>query len=314
MVFGELMSSLKDFFINLMPGFLVYTFAKPYLGGKNLDEGIETAKRLWKEYKLSSTIDMLGEDLDKKEDVEHAVVIYHQVIDRVDEDDMKDYTTVSVKPSSLGYLISEEYFMKNLEEVISYANAKGIEISIDMEDHNYTDITLKAYKALKPKYPLLGTVLQTRLFRTEKDIDELGDIQARIRLCIGIYNEPKEIALTNRTEMKDLMIPFSEKLIANNHFVAFATHDEYYIKEMLELCEKKGYTPQQIEFQMLMGVPRLRIQQEIINKGYTMRLYVPFSERKADGIAYLRRRLRANPHMAIYVMKNILRGIFRPNK
>ncbi|UJG39616.1 MAG: proline dehydrogenase family protein [Candidatus Heimdallarchaeum aukensis] len=304
------MSRFKIFIINCLPDFAVYFFAKPYLGGNSLEEGINKAKLLWKKG-LSSTIDMLGEDLKSKEEVEHAIGVYLKAIDRVNEEQMQDYASISVKPSSLGYLVSEDYYIKNLEKVVSYASEKGIEITIDMEDHNYTDITLKSYKLLKPKYPLLGTVLQTRLFRTERDIEELGDINARIRLCIGIYREPKEIAYTNKKLMKERLIAFAQELISNNHYVAFATHDEKYIRRMLSIVDEKGLTKDQIEFQMLLGVPRRKIQKEIIERGFVMRLYVPFAEEKKYSIAYLRRRLYENPFMVFSVLKNIFRTIFK---
>jgi len=143
-------SHFKNFIINCLPDFAVYFFAKPYLGGNSLEKGITKAKLLW-EKGLSSTIDMLGEDLKSKEEVEHAINVYLKAIERVNEEQMKDFTSISVKPSSLGYLVSEEYYITNLEKVVSYASEKGIEISIDMEDHNYTDVTLKSYKLLKLK-------------------------------------------------------------------------------------------------------------------------------------------------------------------
>ncbi|MHA1303413.1 MAG: proline dehydrogenase family protein [Candidatus Heimdallarchaeaceae archaeon] len=302
---------IKDFIINLMPDFAVYIFAKPYLGGNSLEEGIEKAKMLWEKEGLSSTIDMLGEDLDKKEEVEHAVEIYLKLIDRVAEEKMHTYISISVKPSSLGYLISEDYYLEKLEQVVAHASEKKIEIAIDMEDHNYTDITLSSYKILKAKYPLLGTVLQTRLYRTDNDVKELGNINARIRLCIGIYKEPKEIAFTKKKKMKERLILFAQELLNNDHYVGFATHDERYIEEMLQLAEKNNYSPNQLEFQMLLGVPRKKIQRKIVEKGYIMRLYVPFAEKKANAIAYLRRRLYENPYMAFSVIKNIFRTVFK---
>jgi proline dehydrogenase len=59
------------------------------------------------------------------------------------------------------------------------------------------------------------------------------------------------------------------------------------------------------EFQMLLGVPRTELQQEIVKRGQIVRLYVPFAEEWKYAIRYLKRRLAASPSMALMVMKNL---------
>jgi proline dehydrogenase len=65
---------------------------------------------------------------------------------------------------------------------------------------------------------------------------------------------------------------------------------------------------EQFEFQLLMGVPRDRLIGELRAKGIDVRIYIPFCEKWSDGVAYLRRRLNANPNFIFYVLRNILRG------
>ncbi|TET23692.1 MAG: hypothetical protein E3J76_03930 [Candidatus Aminicenantes bacterium] len=62
----------------------------------------------------------------------------------------------------------------------------------------------------------------------------------------------------------------------------------------------------QYEVQMLMGVPKQIFQDELIQNGVLVRVYVPFAEKWKYAIAYCKRRLAANPAMAAYIMKNIL--------
>jgi hypothetical protein len=47
-------------------------------------------------------------------------------------------------------------------------------------------------------------------------------------------------------------------------------------------------------------------QDELIQNGIVVRLYVPFAEKWKYATAYCKRRLVANPAMAAYVLKNIL--------
>ena len=57
---------------------------------------------------------------------------------------------------------------------------------------------------------------------------------------------------------------------------------------------------------MLMGVPKRAFQDELIQNGTLVRLYVPFAQKWKYATAYCKRRLAANPAMAAYIFKNIL--------
>jgi proline dehydrogenase len=73
----------------------------------------------------------------------------------------------------------------------------------------------------------------------------------------------------------------------------------------MEHLDKRGVPKDAYEFQMLLGVPRTQLQQEIVNRGQIVRLYVPFAEDWKYAIRYMKRRLAANPAMALMVMKNL---------
>ena len=85
-----------------------------------------------------------------------------------------------------------------MEKIIKDAARKKVLVTIDMEEHDYTDLTLSLYKKLRKNYDNVWGVLQSRLFRTEKDIDNLVGFNAHIRLCIGIYLEPADISLQKK--------------------------------------------------------------------------------------------------------------------
>jgi proline dehydrogenase len=149
-------------------------------------------------------------------------------------------------------------------------------------------------------------VLQSRLFRTDDDIISLKDLNARIRICIGIYNEPKEIAMQSKPAMKKKMLKQVELLFKEGHYPEIATHDEAVINEAINIAEKLNIKKDQYEVQMLMGVPKQAYQDELIKDGILVRLYVPFAEKWKYATAYCKRRLAANPAMAAYILKNIL--------
>ena len=294
---------LKRFIVNLAPSPLVKLFASPYVAGDSIQAAVGTAQRFWQERHVCSTIDLLGEELESDEEVQYTIGVYERLIDALGR---QDYATLSLKPTQLGSHRGTDHCQKIIGAIVTKAAEQEIKVTLDMEDHHYTDMTLDIFRALKKDHPTFGTVLQSRLFRTDDDIKSLKGLNARIRICIGIYNEPKEVALQSKPEMKKKMLQQVEVLFKEGHYPEIATHDEAVINEALNIAERLNMKKDRYEVQMLMGVPKQAYQDELVRSGILVRLYVPFAEKWKFAIAYCKRRLAANPAMAAYIIKNIL--------
>ncbi len=297
---------LKKFVISLAPTPLVKLFASPYVAGDSIEAAVDTAQKLWEERRVCSTIDLLGEELESDEEVQYSVDVYERLLDALGS---QDYATISLKPTQLGSHRGRENCQEVIRGIVLRAEQYKIKVNLDMEDHSLTDMTLDIFRALKKDHPTFGTVLQSRLFRTDDDIISLKDMNARIRICIGIYNEPKEIALQSKPEMKKKLLQQVELLFKEGHYPEIATHDEAVINEAINIAEKLNIKKDQYEVQMLMGVPKQAFQDELVQNGILVRLYVPFAEKWKYATAYCKRRLAANPAMAAYILKNILQKI-----
>jgi proline dehydrogenase len=188
---------LKRFIISLAPTPLVKLFASPYVAGDSIEAAVDAAQKLWEERRVCSTIDLLGEELESDEEVQYSVSVYERLIDALGS---QDYATISLKPTQLGSHRSTENCQEVIGGIARRAEQYNTKVTLDMEDHSFTDMTLDIFRALKKDHPTFGTVLQSRLFRTDDDIIALKDLNARIRICIGIYNEPKAIALQSKPE------------------------------------------------------------------------------------------------------------------
>ncbi len=294
---------LKKFIINLAPTPLVKIFANPYVAGDSIEAAVEAARTFWKERHVCSTIDLLGEEIEVDEEVRYTVGVYERLIESLGT---QEFATLSLKPTQLGSHRGTEHCRKVIEGIVKKADEYNIKVTLDMEDHTLTDLTLDIFRALVSDFPTFGTVLQSRLFRTDDDIKSIEGLNARIRICIGIYNEPKEIALTNKPEMKAKLLEQLEVLFKDGHYPEIATHDTAIIKESINIAERLNIKKDRYEVQMLMGVPLQTFQDELIRKGICVRLYVPFAEQWKYATAYCKRRLYANPAMAAYILKNIL--------
>ncbi len=292
----------KKTVVNMIPGRLVRVFAAPYVAGDSLEKALAVADRLYEEKGVETTLDVLGEAEKTESKVRGAVDAYLRALDAVKT---RPYCTISIKPGHWGYYVSPELARRNIEEMAAACQAAGRGLTVDMEDTDVTEWTINLYRELKPKYPILGTVLQSRLYRTEKDLDAFDGLKANIRMVIGIYNVPAPAAMTKKRDMKEALLKESLILLNRGHYVCFATHDIEYVRRAWKTFQDKKIPEDRYEFQMLLGVPRDHIIKELRDGGARVRLYVPFASDWDDAIAYLRRRMLESPSMAALVVKNL---------
>jgi proline dehydrogenase len=294
---------LKNFIVNLAPTPLVKLFAGPYVAGDSIEAAVNTARKFWEQRHVCSTIDLLGEELESDEEVQYTANIYERLIPALGR---QEYATISLKPTQLGSHRGKDNCLQIIDGIVTQAEKYDTKVTLDMEDHNFTDMTLDIFRTLHEKHETFGAVLQSRLYRTDDDIKSLQGLRARIRICIGIYNEPKEVALQSKSEMKKKLLEQIEVLFKEGHYPEIATHDEAVLDKAINIAERLNVKKHQYEVQMLMGVPKQTIQDQLIKDGILVRLYVPFAEKWEYATAYCKRRLAANPAMAAYILKNLL--------
>ncbi len=332
-------------FVDYLPLSLVRYLASPYIAGKDSKTVIELAHHLFEENNICSTFDVLGENVSSAEVAERYVKIYKSLIDdviakRLPVYDPRKQMTISMKPSMFSAtsprsgiaskrLLDEAF--NRIAQVVDYAFRRNINLTLEAEDSRWTNFQLEAYFALvQAGYSNLGTVLQTRLFRTEKDIGRFNE-STRVRLVIGIYEEPPTVAYTNKGKMKDLLVQYAGLLLKSGAYVELATHDRHYLKRFFaEVVLPRRLSTTQFETQFLLGVPREELQKSLVNgqffrawqnnenresaayidslvnSGVLVRMYIPFGDDTVAG-PYCKRRLRENHSLIIYGIKNMLK-------
>ena len=297
--------------IRIIPAALVRFFAKPYVAGDSLERAMSVVGKLRAERGLLSTLDLLAEDIREPEQVERNVQAYLDMVDAAAKVRSADRPTLSLKPSSYTTAPLHEGgdaagSREAMEGIVHKAIEHDVDVSIDMEGRQWTDFTLEALQGFhRSGARNVGCVLQTRLHRTEQDLDALPE-GVRVRLVIGIYQEPAEVALTDKQAMKERMLDFAGKLLERGHYVEFATHDVQCVRRFLEdVVPKAGVGTDRFEVQMLYGVPRDRFLADLMRQDVRCRLYVPFALGWDLAIEYLRRRLDEYPAMMWLVTKNM---------
>jgi proline dehydrogenase len=298
------MGVFNSLLVNTLPAVpkpVVGKVASRYVAGATLDDALEVIRGLNAQGAMA-TIDLLGEEVRERDKAAAAVEEYVRIFDAISRQGLD--SNVSIKLTLLGLKIDETFCRDNVERIALAAKAHGNFVRIDMEDSTCTDPTLRIYRELQARHGNLGVVLQAYMRRTLRDIAELPAEGANVRLCKGIYVEPRAIAWKGYETVRANFLFALEKLIARGVYPAIATHDEYLACAATALVDKHGLERRQYEFQMLLGVDE-ELRRILIAAGHRLRVYVPYGR---DWYPYSMRRLRENPEVARHVLKALVRG------
>jgi proline dehydrogenase len=126
-----------------------------------------------------------------------------------------------------------------------------------------------------------------------------------VRLCKGIYDEPRRVAYKDFHTVRQNYILLLDELLRGGVYVGIATHDEFLIWHALRLIHQLEIPKDRYEFQMLLGVDE-ELRSILVGAGHKLRVYVPFGE---DWYEYSTRRLKENPKIAGYVAKDVIGSI-----
>jgi proline dehydrogenase len=272
----------------LVPKLIVGRVASRYVAGEDLAAAVRVVRTLNQQGAMA-TVDVLGEEVSERAKATAAVEEYLRVFETIDRE--KIDSNVSIKLTLLGLKIDEGFCRDNVARIVETAKRFGNFVRIDMEDNTTTDATIRIYRELHERYGNVGVVLQAYMRRTLRDIAELPAEGASVRLCKGIYVEPRTIAWKGYDTVRHNYVQALDKLFSNGVYVGIATHDEYLA------CAAT-------EFQMLLGVDE-ELRRILIAAGHRLRVYVPYGH---DWYPYSIRRLRENPEVARHVLKATLAG------
>ena len=284
----------------LVPRPVVRGVSRRYIAGDSLQDAVRVVRDL-NGAGLMATLDVLGEEVDSRETAALAVAEYERAL-RVIRDDRLD-SNISIKLTQLGLKLDVDFCLDNVRALARSARDQGNFVRIDMEDSSCTDATLDQHARLRREgFDNVGVVLQACLRRTRDDARALP-VPANVRLCKGIYLEPRAIAYHDRGVVNKNYVRILGELMARGAYVGIATHDEDLVWEAMRLVEERSVPKDRYEFQMLLGVDE-ELRGIIRAAGHRLRVYVPYGP---QWHAYSLRRLKENPSIARYVVAGLFR-------
>ena len=277
------------------------SFARRFIAGEHVEDAILAARALQAKG-LLLTLDYLGESVTTIAQATAATREYTHLMDDIVAADIE--RNVSVKLTQLGLAIDRATCVDNMRRILEPARQHGFFVRIDMENSPYTDVTLEVFETLwNLEYRNIGIVLQSYLFRTERDLRRMNELGARVRLVKGAYREPASVAHQQKSDVDAAYLRQMRLLLDHGAYPAFATHDVALLNEIKSYATERGVTRDRYEFQMLYGVRR-DLQISFVTDGYRMRIYVPFGK---EWFPYFMRRLGERPANVLFVLRAILK-------
>ena len=284
---------------------LPFLLARRFVAGESFQEALPVIRAL-NHKGLSVTLDLLGEHVTKRKVAETSRDAYIRLVRIIakERDRRAMQAGISIKLSMIGQKIDEDYCLQNLHLLLAAAKECNVFIRLDMEGSDTTASTISLFEETFPEYPdHVGIVLQAYLKRTERDVERMCALKAQVRLCKGAYKEPSEIAWRNMDIIREHFMACAHELIAHGRYPGIATHDDRLISATKIFVANRGIDRDRFEFQMLYGI-RPQTQEQIVNEGYGMRVYVPFGTQWAP---YFARRLRERKENVWFVLRNLVR-------
>ena len=294
--------SLFDFLVAralpFVPRPIVGGVARRYIAGESLDDAVRVLRGLNGDG-LLATLDVLGEEVRRRDLADLAVAEYRAALRRLRDERLQ--SNISVKLTQLGLKLDPGFCLGNLRALAQEARSIGNFVRIDMEDSSCTDATLEIHHRLRQEgFENVGVVLQACLRRTATDVRGLPD-GSNVRICKGIYIEPRSIAYRDREIVRKNFVRLLETLLDRRFYVGIATHDEWLVWEACRLIEDRRLPGDRYEFQMLLGVDE-GLRRIVVSQGHRLRVYVPYG---SHWYAYSLRRLKENPNLAGHVARGM---------
>ncbi len=272
-----------------------------FVAGETLETALVAAHHL-DARGITTTLDLLGENVTTVEEATAAVATYSAILRSMQ--DARLEPNISVKLTMLGLDFGRDVAADNVCQILETAREVDGFVRIDMEGSAYTDITMHIFDEVYTRYPgQVGIVIQTYLRRAEADVRHAIDLGARVRLVKGAYAEPEAVAFTSTLEIDENYARLMRLLLSEGNYPAIATHDMDLVQATIEHAQRNQVSPERFEFQMLYGVRRDQ-QDKLVADGYRMRVYVPYG---TEWYPYFTRRIAERPANALFVLRQ-LRG------
>lgn len=276
-------------------------FARRFVAGTAIEDVLHATQKV-NQLGMTVTIDNLGENVSSLAEARKSAQVYHELLEQIYDRQLQ--ANVSLKLTHMGLDVNQQEALQITSDLVSHAARTNNFVRVDMEGSSYTQPTIEAVRSLHGRpgnHGRVGAVVQSYLYRSEKDVEDLLADGIRIRLCKGAYQELPQLAFPKKEDVDANYIKLMKMLLRSGIYHGIATHDPKMIGATKAFAKAQKVPNEIFEFQMLYGVRR-DLQQQLTQEGYRMRVYIPFG---TEWYPYFMRRLAERPANVVFILKNL---------
>ena len=276
-----------------------------FMPGEELADALLAAEGM-KGKGISSLLTLLGENITEPAEAKEVVQHYIDALPQIAQKGLDGQ--ISVKLTQLGLDLGEELCYQNLAAIVSRAKEFDNWVWIDMEQSKYVDRTLTLYKKARKEYAKVGVCLQSYLYRTAKDLEDLLPHSPGIRLVKGAYAEPVNLAYPKKKDVDANFMALARVLLTNikKQGVTFCvgSHDTAIIQNVQREAEVLGLAKKDYEFQLLYGI-QSEEQRQLAEAGHCVRCLISYGH---FWFPWYVRRLAERPANIFFAVKQLFRN------
>ncbi|MDH3289770.1 MAG: proline dehydrogenase family protein [Gemmatimonadota bacterium] len=275
-----------------------------FMPGETLDAALATAEQL-RELGMSTVVTLLGEAITDRAEAERMTTHYLDAYERIRRPGLP--TEISVKPSQMGLDVGKDVCAAQLQALAARADASGSFLWIDMEATPYVDATLELFRDLRSRQTNVGVCLQSYLYRTAEDLEQLLPLAPAIRLVKGAYSEPPNLAFPRKRDVDENFMRLAKRMLSAEARdlgvrAGFGTHDMQLIDRIRDFAEGAGIPKDAYEVQMLYGIRRNE-QIRLTAEGQSVRVLVSYG---SAWFPWYMRRLAERPANLWFVVRSMV--------
>jgi proline dehydrogenase len=273
--------------------------ADRYIGGETLEETINKVTGQ-NNQGFKCSIEFMGESTHTPQEANAARNEFINICRTIKQLNLN--ATVSLDLSHIGLAISQDLCLHNLQLICDEALLHNTEVIISAENTDRTDAVLSTYKVVADAYSNVGITLQSYLYRTPEDFEELLQYKGRIRIVKGAFETAPGLAMPRGSQLNQAYLNYVDRLLSTNHLCSIATHDKTIQEEVKKLIQKHQPSQDSFEFESLFGIQGEQLQQ-LKADGYPAKIYFVYGR---EWYLYLCNRLAEYPLNVFQALVDII--------
>jgi proline dehydrogenase len=274
-----------------------------FMPGETMDAALDAAAALAPSG-IGSVLTALGERVTNAAEAQAVRDHYIEVLNAVRKRRLPAH--ISVKLSHLGLDVDREACVDSVRLLASRASEVGSFLWIDIEESWYVDATLEVYRRARVDYEKVGLCLQAYLRRTPADLESLLPLSPAIRLVMGAFREPPDVAFPKKSDTDGAYFTLADRLLeaaANGRaFPVFGTHDLGLIGRIRQRADSLRVPRGGFEIHMLYGI-KTADQRALHESGAAVRVLISYG---TQWFPWYVRRLAERPANVWFVVRSML--------